>query len=364
MNAALISRLEKLLGTPRDGALLRFSLGGEYLKGGETAKAVGHLREAVARDPGYSAAWKLLGRALTEAGRGAEALTAYRSGIAAAHAKGDKQAEKEMTVFSRRLEKAGGAPPEPGTALPPITPDTALFLDFDGTLVELAAQPESILVPGDLVATLGALSDKLGGALALVSGRSLADLDEFLAPLRLPAAGEHGAERRTAEGRLFSATPADLATVLQAAGALVTAHPGLKLEKKHHALSLHYRHAPGLQDLCLETMRAAVAQSTGLDLMQGKFVIDVKPAGVNKGAAIAAFMAESPFAGRIPLFAGDDVTDEAGFEAVQAMGGHALKIGTGPTRARYRCTGVAELAAWLRAAKAQDLETPAEGRPA
>ncbi len=108
MNTALISSLEKLLGTPRDGALLRFSLGIEYLKGGDAATAAGHLREAVTRDPDYSAAWKLLGRALAETGRAPEALEAYRSGIQAAHRKGDKQAEKEMTVFARRLEKATG----------------------------------------------------------------------------------------------------------------------------------------------------------------------------------------------------------------------------------------------------------------
>jgi Tfp pilus assembly protein PilF len=106
----LIAGLEKLLGTPRDGALLRFSLGNEYLKSGEAAKAAGFLREAVDKDPGYSAAWKLLGRALVESGRAQEALDAYRSGIEAAREKGDKQAEKEMAVFARRIEKslAGG----------------------------------------------------------------------------------------------------------------------------------------------------------------------------------------------------------------------------------------------------------------
>lgn len=106
MNAALIGSLEKLLGTPRDGALLRFSLGNEYLKGGDAAKAAGYLRDAVDRDATYSAAWKLLGRALVESGREAEALEAYRSGIEAADRKGDKQAGKEMAVFARRLEKS------------------------------------------------------------------------------------------------------------------------------------------------------------------------------------------------------------------------------------------------------------------
>lgn len=106
MTSPLIANLEKMLGTPRDGALLRYSLGAEYLKAGELARAANHLREAVTRDPGYSAAWKALGKALADDGRAPEALEVYRRGIDAAHAKGDKQAEKEMTVFARRLERS------------------------------------------------------------------------------------------------------------------------------------------------------------------------------------------------------------------------------------------------------------------
>jgi len=105
MSSALIASLEKMLGGPRDGALLRFSLGGEYLKAAEPAKAAEHLREAVKRDPGYSAAWKLLGRALAESGANLEALSVYREGIEVAQKKGDKQAAKEMSVFAKRLEK-------------------------------------------------------------------------------------------------------------------------------------------------------------------------------------------------------------------------------------------------------------------
>ncbi|HVL36764.1 MAG TPA: tetratricopeptide repeat protein [Burkholderiales bacterium] len=102
----MISNLEKLLGTARDGALLRYSLGLEYAKAGNAERAIEHLREATARDPRYSAAWKALGKALGDAGRAEEALHAYRRGIEAARAKGDRQAEKEMTVFARRLERA------------------------------------------------------------------------------------------------------------------------------------------------------------------------------------------------------------------------------------------------------------------
>jgi len=105
MSTPVIANLEKLVGTARDGALLRFSLGNEYLKLGDPARAASHLREAVARDPAYSAAWKLLGRALAESGMDAEALDAYRRGIAMAESRGDKQAAREMSVFARRLER-------------------------------------------------------------------------------------------------------------------------------------------------------------------------------------------------------------------------------------------------------------------
>lgn len=238
----------------------------------------------------------------------------------------------------------------PNDTLPPLTPQTALFLDFDGTLVELAAQPGAVVIPPLLISTLAGLYHQLGGALALVSGRSLLDLDAFVAPLQLPAAAEHGAQRRNAEGLLMSAPATDLSLALQTAQELVQAHPALLLERKLLALSLHYRQAPELESLCLQAMRQAVARSSGLALIQGKCVIDVKPAEVSKGTAIAAFMAEAPFAGRVPVFAGDDVTDEAGFEQVRRLGGHAVKVGAGPTCAGHRCASVSELARWLQAA--------------
>ncbi|MDB5886191.1 MAG: trehalose 6-phosphatase [Polaromonas sp.] len=235
-------------------------------------------------------------------------------------------------------------------SLPALTPCMALFLDFDGTLVALAPQPEGVQVPHGLTAILATLHRQLDGALALVSGRRLLDLDNFLAPLLLPAAGEHGAQRRTADGLLVSAPQPALEQVLQAGENLVTRYPALRLERKNLALSLHYRQAPELEGLCLQVMREAVARSTGLDLMQGKCVIDLKPAGFSKGTAIAFFMSEAPFSGRTPVFAGDDVTDEAGFEAVQRLGGHGIKVGPGPTAAHYRCATVDALAAWLQSA--------------
>jgi trehalose 6-phosphate phosphatase len=248
--------------------------------------------------------------------------------------------------------------------LPRITPDAALFLDFDGTLVALASEPDLVKVEPGLTSTLAALYAQLDGALALVSGRQLFDLDSFLAPLLLPAAGEHGAQRRSASGAMVSIPPADLHQVLQAAEDLLQRHPRLKLERKNLALSLHYRQAPELQALCLQAMHEAVARSTGVELMHGKFVIDVKPAGVSKGTAIAAFMAEAPFAGRMPIFAGDDVTDETGFEQVRRMGGKAIKVGPEPTGAQFRCASVADLAAWLHSAALGAPEAGLPGAPA
>lgn len=243
----------------------------------------------------------------------------------------------------------------PNDFLPRITPVTALFLDFDGTLVALAEQPELVRVPPGLTATLAALFGQLDGALALVSGRPMADLDHFLAPLLLPAAAEHGAQRRAADGRLISAPSADLQPVLAAAEKLVQQHPQLRLERKNVAISLHYRQAPELGDLCLAVMQAALGYSTGLDLMQGKCVIDIKPADSSKGTAIAGFLDEAPFNGRIPLFVGDDTTDEAGFAEVQKRGGQAVKVGAGPTTAGYRCDSVEQVAEWLHASASSSL---------
>jgi trehalose 6-phosphate phosphatase len=237
----------------------------------------------------------------------------------------------------------------PDDTLPRLAPDMALFLDFDGTLVELAPQPEAVVISPLLTGTLAGLYQQLGGALALVSGRRLLDVDSFLAPLQLPAAGEHGAQRRSADGLLSSAPATDLTPALQAAQALVLRHPDLRLEEKTLALSLHYRQAPELADVCLQIMRLALQDNSALELIQGKFVIDIKPVGVSKGTAIAAFMTEAPFAGRLPVFAGDDATDEAGFDQVQRLGGHAIKVGPGPTCARHRCVSVAALLVWLQA---------------
>ncbi len=238
----------------------------------------------------------------------------------------------------------------PGLGLPRLDArQSALFLDFDGTLAVIAPQPEAVQVPGSLVALLAQLSQALDGALALVSGRRLADLDAFLSPLQLPTAAEHGAERRLASGLRHNGPRPPLGDVTRVAQALAERHAGLRVERKSATVALHYRHAPELEALCLAEMAKAVLRSPGLELLHGKCVLEAKPAGVDKGRAIADFMAEPPFAGRQPLFAGDDSTDEAGFAWVQSVGGEGVKVGLGPSLAQHRCPDPLALRDWLQA---------------
>ncbi len=247
------------------------------------------------------------------------------------------------------------------TLPPPETIDRgmALFLDFDGTLADLAPQPEAVKVVDDLVPLLWRLHERLKGALAIVSGRDLMALDGFLSPLVLPTAAEHGAQRRLPDGQVAVLAMPDLRLALSAARTLAAKHTGLRVEEKSAAVALHYRHAPDLEALCLQVMADATVASQGVELLRGKFVFEIKPAGISKGTAIASFMQEPPFAGRIPLFAGDDLTDEAGFDAVQKLGGVAIKVGEGPTLAAHRCGSPAAFRDWLRAIDRQ--ESPDHG---
>lgn len=225
----------------------------------------------------------------------------------------------------------------------------ALFLDFDGTLVDLAPQPEEIVVPPELITLLQRIQQESDGALAIVSGRPLDQLDFFLAPLRLPAAGVHGAERRTADGRILQQPVPDVHHLRERLLPLVESHPGLQLELKRGALALHYRHAAHLEQRCVETMMDALRHEPGFTLLHGKMVVEAKP-HINKGDAVAAFLHEAPFRGRRPVFIGDDVTDEAGFAIAQGevFGGLGIKIGAGPSQALQRLADPAAVLQLLR----------------
>jgi trehalose 6-phosphate phosphatase len=233
-----------------------------------------------------------------------------------------------------------------------LNPSCALFLDFDGTLVDIAPQPESVIVPSGLVGALTVLNQYLGGALALISGRPIEQIDAFLHPLRLPAAGVHGAERRSAAGEITLLSAHPLQLVEEAALALVARHPRLRIENKRGSIALHYRQAPELEHECLAAMQAAVEASPGLTLLRGKMVFEAKPGGASKGHAIEAFMQEAPFAGRCPVFVGDDFTDEVGFATVQRLEGLGVKVGEGASVAWQRLPSPAVFRYQLQAAVA------------
>ena len=231
--------------------------------------------------------------------------------------------------------------------------EIALFLDVDGTLLEIEREPGAVHVPERLCRILERLQFATGGALALVSGRTLDQLDALFSPLRLSAAGLHGLERRNLGVKTETAAP-DPAAVERARRRLAEfadAHDGVLLEDKGLTLALHYRKAPDAADAAVAAAETATAESEGaLVLLHGKMVCELKPPGIDKGRAIAAFLDEPPFAGRPPVFAGDDVTDEAGFATINQRGGVSIRIGDGrPSAAAYGCPNVAALQAWLLA---------------
>lgn len=244
-------------------------------------------------------------------------------------------------------------PPDPRPPLPApplLAPHQALFLDFDGTLTEIAPRPGEVVVHRDVPALLMALAQRLGGALAIISGRSLADLDPKVAPAQLPAAGQHGAElRRRAGGAVQLRAPAGIATVARRLRERFDGDPRVLVEDKGAAVALHYRQAPERALECLQAMRALAEPWPGLEIVTGKRVVEARGCGADKGVALSALLEEAPFAGRQPVFAGDDRTDEDAFAAVAAAGGYGVKVGDGPTLARCRCAGVADVRAWLRA---------------
>jgi trehalose 6-phosphate phosphatase len=227
----------------------------------------------------------------------------------------------------------------------------ALFLDFDGTLVELAETPDAIEVPEALQPLLERLAIGLGGRLAIVSGRSVEDLERYLAVSGLSMSGSHGGELRLAGSGLSAADPpAGLAEARAAVLDFARGASDLLVEEKPAGVALHYRQAPERAQSVSDFM-AGVAKRTGLSLLHGKMVAELRPPGADKGAAIRMMMAKPPFAGAPPVFVGDDVTDEDGFRAAAEMGGGGVLVGPPrATQARWRLDDVPAVAHWLRAA--------------
>ncbi|WP_299393183.1 trehalose-phosphatase [Pelagibius sp.] len=254
-----------------------------------------------------------------------------------------------MDSASVTLKSNTGEALNPSESLP--AESCALFLDVDGTLLPIAPRPQDVRVPPFLLSLLADIQNRLEGALALVSGRCVGELDALFSPLRLSAAGVHGLERRKSAGDTATGGQEDVLKPLrQPLADFAESHPGLLLEDKGLAMALHFRQAPELEDEA-ERMVATLLRNSGaaLELQHGKMVLEVKPKGANKGTAVAAFMKEPPFRGRVPVFVGDDVTDEDGFEAVNRLGGLSVKVGAAgeATKATYRLQDEAAVHAWL-----------------
>lgn len=241
------------------------------------------------------------------------------------------------------------------SSLPPpplsLLDGAALFLDFDGTLVELADAPDAIRVPGELPDLLHALAARLEGRLAIVSGRSLADLARHVACQGIAVSGSHGLELRLAGGRRQAIRPhQDLAGARKRIRRFAAADAGLLVEEKPASVALHYRRAPARAGAVLRLMDE-LADRTGFVVQHGKMVAELRPPGADKGDAVKTLMREPVFAGARPLFMGDDLTDEHAFAAAADLGGAGILAGEErKTAALYRLESVGAVAAWLKAA--------------
>lgn len=246
------------------------------------------------------------------------------------------------------------------SGVPEIEAGWALFLDLDGTLLDIAPTPDSVRVPAGLIETLADLRQRLGGALAIVTGRARDTVDGLLAPLA-PAGGfGHGAELRDAGGRVVEipalpAVPAGWVARLLRQSA---DWQGVVLERKPHGLALHYRNAPTRREDVFDALVALLAEDDGgFELLPAQMAFEIRPRLANKGRAVEALMDAAPFRGRRPIFVGDDVTDEAGMDAARRQGGLGLRVG------RDFPGGPREVRAWIARAALRPPQEPADAQP-
>jgi trehalose 6-phosphate phosphatase len=226
----------------------------------------------------------------------------------------------------------------------------ALFLDVDGTLLDIAPHPAQVCVPPGLISVLATLAQALGGALALVSGRPVAELDSLFYPLMLPAAGQHGAElRRESGGHVVMRRGARVSrAVKRGLAALTEGLPGAWVEDKGATAALHYRAVPqAAQALEARVVELAAAATRPHVVVPGRKVWEVRRPGFDKGGAVELLMARAPFRGRVPVFVGDDHTDEDGFAAARRLGGHAIAVGRSRREAELGFADPAAVRAWL-----------------
>ena len=229
-------------------------------------------------------------------------------------------------------------------------PDLALFLDIDGTLAPIAPTPDQARIPIHTLVLVHALFLQLQGAVAIVSGRSIKDIDAMCAPYIFPAAALHGLEMRFGEERLVASAfgSAALEPARSVIQGMHIAYPNLVIEDKGLSIAVHYRQAPLMGDIVLSHLQALLDEAPEkLSLQQGKMVVELRLKGGSKGMAITHFMTTPAFAGRVPLFVGDDQTDEEGFRAVNALGGISIKIGNGESVAKHRFETIELFHDWL-----------------
>lgn len=251
------------------------------------------------------------------------------------------------------VEEAQAAAPSSARILPQVGGDCALFLDVDGCLLDFADTPDAVVVPSRLVELLGGLQRRLDGALALVSGRTIDELDRLFAPLRLASAGQHGFEWRFADAPRRGAPQPPIATVdavRHRCEQVLREVAGVRLEDKGYSFALHYRAVPDAGAALGARVRDIAAASDGAYAVQpGTLVYELKPAACSKGGALRAFCREAPFAGRMPVMLGDDLTDESAFQAANERGGISIRVGpaTHASHARYALTEPAAARDWL-----------------
>ena len=228
--------------------------------------------------------------------------------------------------------------------------DAALFLDFDGTLVDIAPLPDAVAVEDRLHELIARLAERLDGRVAIVSGRSIEQLDTLFGGLTLATSGSHGAELRAAGSTGHAITrPEIFDHVIDTMHAFADANPGVVVEVKSLGIALHYRGAPDAESAA-RALASRLANDTDLSLQEGKMVFEVRVPG-DKGQAISRFLDDAPFAGARPIFLGDDLTDEPGFAVVARAGGAGILVGPPrETAAAYRLSDVADVRAWLDAA--------------
>lgn len=237
-----------------------------------------------------------------------------------------------------------------------IDSQSALFLDADGTLLAFADDPAAVATADGLMDTLDALHKELGGAMALVSGRAIAGLDAIFQRSDWAAAGQHGLERRDDKGRLMT-VPVDeeaLARLRATVHAVATELPGVRVEDKSWSVALHCREHPEYEAELVRRTPDIAAAFPGFELQPGSYVFEFKPRGMDKGVAVATFLAEPPFAGRRPVYLGDDLTDEHAFAVVNERGGVSIRIGTRtPSQATFTLSSPADVQNWLDSVKAR-----------